>query len=157
VKRVDRRQAFSIWASGIASATSACAGAGTTVRQTPEGPVLQLEKDDLLVLVSGFQPTYRPGERVTVNVIVNNQSTRFAVARIRTKLLARGQQPVIEAEVASITVKPFDATASERSMLLPTDLPAGDYTLAVELPPWSFEGRQAGGGTLSTPVSIQRA
>jgi hypothetical protein len=154
VKRVDRRQAFSIWASGIASAASACTGTGTTVLQTAEGPVLRLEKDDFLVLVSGFQSTYRPGERVTVKVLVNNQSTRFAAARIRTKLLGRGQQAVVETEVASITVKPFDATETERTMLLPGNLPAGDYTLMVELPPWSFEGRQAGGGSLSTSVSV---
>jgi hypothetical protein len=157
VKRVDRRQAFSIWASGIASAASACAGAGTTVIQTPEGAVLQLEKDEFLILVSGFQRTYRPGDRITISVLVNNQSTRFASARIRTKLLGRGQQAVVEAEVASITIKPYDATETERSMLVPTDLQPGEYTLLVELPPWSFEGRLAGGGALTTQVAVERA
>ncbi len=123
--------------------------------QTPEGPVLQLEKDDFLVLVSGFRSNYRPGEWVVLKVIVNNQSTRFASARIRTKILGRGQQAVAEAEVASVTIKPFDATATERSVLIPSDLPPGDYALAVELPPWSFEGRVTGGAALTTPITIQ--
>jgi hypothetical protein len=38
--------------------------------------------------------------------------------------------------------------------LIPRDLPTGDYTLQVELPAWSFEGRQAGGGTLSTSIKV---
>jgi hypothetical protein len=37
---------------------------------------------------------------------------------------------------------------------VPLDPPPGDYTLSVELPPWSFEGRQTGGGTLNTPITI---
>jgi len=61
---------------------------------------------------------------------------------------------VVEAEVVSVNIKPMDATTTERSLLIPRDLAPGDYTLQVELPAWSFEGRQSGGGTLSTIVKI---
>jgi len=87
---VDRREAFGILASGLMTVASACGGQGTTVIQTPEGPVLQLERDDFLVLVSDFQDSYHPGERVAVKVILNNQSARFASARVRMRLLGRG-------------------------------------------------------------------
>jgi hypothetical protein len=56
--------------------------------------------------------------------------------------------------VASVNIKPMDATATERSLLIPRDLAPGDYTLQIELPAWSFEGRQAGGATLSTSIKI---
>jgi hypothetical protein len=153
-RKVDRRAAFGIWASGLASLTSACDTRGVTAIDTPEGKVLQMEKDDFLVLVSGFKPTYRLGERVDVHIIVNNQGTRYATARIRSKLVGRGQQVVSEGEVAQINIKPSDATAVDRSILIPTNLSPGDYTLQVELPPWSFEGRQAGGGSLTTSVTV---
>ena len=155
-ERLDRRAAFGVWATGIASVAAACGGRDSSIIQTPEGPVLQLERDDFLVLVSGFQTAYHPGDRVGLKVIVNNQSSRFATARVRTRLLGRGQQALVEAEVATINVKPMDATPLERSLLLPRDLTTGEYTLSVELPPWSFEGRQAGGGTLNATVKIQR-
>ena len=157
MKRVDRRAALGIWATGAVSAVAAaCGERGSSVIQTPEGPVLQLAKDDFLVLVSGFQTAYHPGDRIGLKVIVNNQSSRFATARVRTRLLGRGQQALVEAEVATINIKPMDATALERSLLLPRDLTTGEYTLSVELPPWSFEGRQAGGGTLNATVKIER-
>ena len=155
--RVDRRAVFGIWATGAASAVAAaCGGRGTSIIQTPDGPVLQLEKDDFLVLVSGFRSAYQPGDQLAVRVILNNQSNRYATARVRTRVLGRGDQPVVEAEVVSANVKPFDATAVERSVLLPTTLTPGDYTLSIELPPWSFEGRQAGGGKLNAPIKIER-
>ena len=153
-QRVDRRAALGIWASALTSAVAACTTRDTTVIQTPDGPVLQLEKDDFLVLVSGFRDAYRAGERIDLKVLINNQSSRFAQARIRTRLVGRGQQAVVEAEVLAANVKPFDATAVERTLLLPTNVTAGEYTLQVELPPWSFEGRQSGGGQLTTPVKI---
>src|SRR5438105_4828681 len=98
-RRVDRRAAFGLWASGLVSLASACGTPGVTEVDTPDGKVLQLEKDDFLILVSGFVPTYHPGDHVNVHVIVNNQSTRFATTRILTKLVGRGQQVVAEAEV----------------------------------------------------------
>jgi hypothetical protein len=153
-RKVGRRAAFGVWASGLVSVTSACGDRDVTVIDGPEGKVLQLERDDLLVLVSDFKPNYRPGDRITLKVLINNQGTRFAQARVRTRLLGRGQQAVVEAEVANINIRPMDAASVERVLPLPTDLPAGDYTLQVELPPWSFEGRQAGGGSLTTPVKI---
>lgn len=153
-RRVNRRAALGIWASGLMSVTAACGSPGVTEVDTPEGKVLQLQKDDFLILVSGFQPTYRPGDQIALNVIVNNQSSRFATARIRTRLLGRGQQAVAESEVVSINVRPMDATATDRVLPIPADLPAGDYTVQVELPPWSFEGRQAGGASLTTAVKV---
>jgi hypothetical protein len=116
--------------------------------------VLQVEKDDFLILVSDYAPTYHPGDTVKVHVIVNNQNARFAQTRIRTKLVGKGQQVVAEADVATINIKPSDATPIDRSFLIPNDLPLGDYTLQVELPSWSFEGRQTGGATLSTGVKL---
>jgi DNA-directed RNA polymerase subunit K/omega len=153
-RRVDRRAALGIWASGLVGLTSACAERGFTEIDSPEGKILQLQKDDLLVLVSDFAAQYQPGDRVTVKVLVNNQSSRYATARVRTRLLGRGQQAVVEAEVVSLNIKPLDAAVTERSLLIPRDLPPGDYTLQVELPAWSFEGRETGGGTLSTAVKI---
>lgn len=122
--------------------------------QTPEGPVYQLEKDEMLVLVSGVKPEYRAGDRIAVNVLLNNQSTRFASARIRTRLLGRGGQAVAEAEAVSLNVKPADASSVERVLVLPLDLVPAEYEVQVELPPWSFEGRQAGGGSLKAAVKV---
>ena len=138
----------------MTSVVAACNNRDVTVIQTPEGPVLQLEKDDFLILVSGFKDTYRPGERVDLKILLNNQSQRYAQARIRTRLLGRGQQPVVEAEVIAVNVRPTDATAVDRALQIPTTVAPGDYTLQVELPPWSFEGRQAGGGQLNTTVQV---
>ena len=154
MRRVGRRSAIGIWASGLTGLVSACADRGVTEINSPEGKILQLEKDDFLVLVSDFAAQYQPGDRITLKVLVNNQSTRFATARIRTRLLGRGQQAVVEAEVVSLNVRPMDAATTERTLPIPRDLPPGDYTLQVELPAWSFEGRQAGGGTLNTTVKI---
>ena len=153
-ERVDRRAALGIWASALTSAVAACTNRDTTVLQTPDGPVLQLEKDDFLVLVSGFKDAYHPGERIDLKVLINNQSSRYAQARIRTRLVGRGQQAVVEAEVVAANVRPFEATTVDRALLLPTSVTVGDYTLQIELPPWSFEGRQAGGGQLSTTVRV---
>jgi hypothetical protein len=153
-RRVDRRAALGIWASSLVGLTSACNDRAFSEISTPEGKILQLQKDDMLVLVSDFAPQYRLGDRITLKVLVNNQSSRFATARIRTKLLGRGQQAVVEAEAVSINIRPLDATSVMRELLIPTDLPAGDYTLQVELPAWSFEGRQAGGGSLTTGLKI---
>jgi hypothetical protein len=153
-RRVGRRAALGIWASGLTGLTSACTERGVTEINSPEGKILQLQKDDFLVLVSDFAAQYQPGDRITVKILLNNQSTRYATARVRTRLLGRGQQAVVEAEVVSLNVKPLDAATTERSLLIPRDLPPGDYTLQVELPAWSFEGRLAGGGALNTTVKI---
>jgi len=153
-RRVNRRAALGIWASGLTGLASACNDRGVSEIDGPDGKILQLQKDDFLVLVSDFAARYQPGDRLTVKVLLNNQSTRFATARVRTRLIGRGQQPVVEAEVVSLNVKPLDAAVTERALQIPRDLAPGDYTLQVELPAWSFEGRQAGGGTLSTAVKV---
>jgi hypothetical protein len=153
-RRVNRRAALGIWTSGLMGLTSACSDKDVTVIDSPDGKILQLEKDDLLVLVSDFATQYRPGDKITLKVLINNQSTRYATARVRTKLLGRGQQPVVEAEVVSINIKPMDASRVDRELQIPTDLSPGEYTLQVELPAWSFEGRQTGGGSLTTAVKI---
>ena len=153
-RRVNRRAALGIWTSGLMGLSSACGERGFSEINSPEGKVLQLEKDDFLVLVSDCAPRYQPGDRITLKILVNNQGSRFATARIRTRLVGRGQQPVVESEAVSLNVKPMDAATAERTLLIPRDLTPGDYTLQVELPAWSFEGRQTGGGTLSTGVKI---
>lgn len=153
-RRVDRRAALGIWASGLMGLTSACTDRAISEVDGPDGKVLQMQRDDLLVLVSDFRSQYRPGDTVSLKVIINNQSSRFATARIRTRLLGRGQQAVVEAETISVNIRPMDATPVERTLNLPNNLPAGDYTLQVELPPWSFEGRQTGGGSLTTGVTV---
>ncbi|MFN8632503.1 MAG: hypothetical protein U0893_01525 [Chloroflexota bacterium] len=153
-RRVNRRAALGIWTSGLVGLTSACNDRGFSEINGPDGKILQLEKDDLLVLVSDFAQQYHPGDRLSLKVLVNNQSSRYATARIRTRLLGKGQQAVVEAEAISVNVKPLDATPVTRELQLPSDLPAGDYTLQIELPAWSFEGRQAGGGSLTAGVKV---
>jgi hypothetical protein len=153
-RKVNRRAALGIWASGLTGLTSACINQGVSEIDGPDGKILQLEKDDFLVLVSDFSRQYQPGDRIALKVLINNQGTRYATARVRTRLVGRGQQPVVEAEVISVNIKPMDATHVDRELLIPRDLAPGDYTLQVELPAWSFEGRQAGGGLLSTSVKI---
>jgi hypothetical protein len=48
---------------------------------------MQYEGDDLLVLVSGAQPSYTAGDSVHLNLLINNQSTGYVQVRLRTKLL----------------------------------------------------------------------
>ena len=153
-QKVGRRAAFGVWASGLMGVASACGDRHVTEIDGPDGKMLQMERDDFLVLVSDFKQQYQPGEQIMLKVLINNQGSRFATARIRTKLVGRGQQVVVEAEVVSVNIRPMDATITDRALLLPNDLPAGDYTLQVELPPWSFEGRQAGGGSMNTAVKV---
>jgi hypothetical protein len=153
-RKVGRRAALGIWASGLTGIAQACTSRGVSEIDGPDGKILQLERDDFLVLVSDFAAQYRPGDRMAVTVLVNNQSSRFATARIRTRLLGRGQQAVVEGEVVSINIKPLDATKTERVLLIPNNLATGEYTLQIELPPWSFEGRQTGGGSLNTSITI---
>ncbi|MCC7372134.1 MAG: hypothetical protein IT306_27205 [Chloroflexi bacterium] len=153
-RRVGRRAALGVWASGLMGVAGACGDRYASEIDGPDGKILQLERDDLLVLVSDFKGQYQPGDRIAVKVLINNQSSRLCQARIRTRLLGRGQQAVVEAEVATVNIRPFDATPTERVLSLPNNLPAGEYTLQVELPPWSFEGRQAGGGAMTTTIKI---
>ena len=153
---ISRRAWLTALASGTGVLAAACAsGATTTEIDTPEGKVLQWQGDDLLVLVSGVQPRYRIGETIRANLLVNNQSTRVAQVRLRTQLLGRGDQVVDQAEVAILNVGPEDAASTRRELPLGTNLPPGDYTFAVELPPWKLDGRETGqGASIRTPVRI---
>jgi hypothetical protein len=144
--------------SGAGLLAAACASPGAQVLDTPEGRVLQYEGDDLLVLVSGLQPTYEVGDSMQLNVLVNNQSAGYVQVRLRTKLLGRGDQPVAQLEPAVVSVKSDDAGSVDQTLPLSRDLVPGDYTLSVEVPPWKLDGRDFGrGGTLRAPVRLDAA
>jgi hypothetical protein len=141
--------------SASAFAVACSASPGATVLDTPEGRVLQYEGDDLLVLVGGVQPSYHLGESIHLNLIVNNQSDKSADVRLRTKLLGRGDQPVVQLEPALLSIRPDDAGSVDQDLPLGTNLLPGDYTLSVEVPPWKLEGRDSGrGATLRAPVRL---
>ena len=144
--------------SGASAFAAACGGGspGSTVLDTPEGRVLQWEGDDLLVLVSGLEPSYRLGQSMHLTLLVNNQSAKTAEVRLRTKLLGRGDQPVIQAEPVMLSVKADDANSVDQELPLGTNLVPGEYTLSVEVPPWRLEGREFGrGATLKAPVRLE--
>jgi len=147
---------FSIVASGLTAVAAACgpAGAPTSVTQTPEGRVLQWAREDMTVLVSGIRDEYRPGEQIRLSVLMNNGAPVPAVARVRTRLLGRGQQAEVEAEVASLTINSADAAKVDRALDLPRSLSPGDYTVMVEIPPWRLERRDVGGGRLTADIRV---
>lgn len=153
---LSRRAWLTSLASGAGTLVAACQGSqGVTEVITPEGRVLQWQGEDLLLLVQGVQPRYRIGDTLRVNVMVNNQSSRLAEVRLRTRLLGRGDQAVVEAEVALLTVKPQDASNVDRELPLGRNLTPGEYTLSVELPPWKLDGREAGrGATVRSTVQL---
>jgi hypothetical protein len=155
---VSRRAWFASLVSGAGLLAAACGSPGSTVLDTPEGRVLQYEGDDLLVLVSGAQPTYQPGDTLHLNLLVNNQSTGYVQVRLRTKLLGRADQPVVQAEPALLAVKTDDSASVDQDLVLGRDLLPGDYTLTVEVPPWKLDGRDFGrGATLRAPVRLDPA
>lgn len=155
---LSRRAWFAGLVSGASVIAAACSSSGATVLDTPEGRVLQYEGDDALILVSGAQPSYRIGEAMRLNLMVNNQSTSLIQVRMRTKLLGRGDQPVVQAEPALLDVKPDDAASVDQALPLGRDLLPGDYTLLVEVPPWKRDGRDFGrGATLRAPVRLEAA
>jgi hypothetical protein len=148
-----------LWLAGLVSGAgmlaAACGSPGAQVLDTPEGRVLQYEGDDLLVLVSGAQPSYHVGDTMHLNLMVNNQSTGFVQVRLRTKLLGRGDQPVVQADPVSLDVKVDDASSADQDVLITPDVLPGDYTLSVEVPPWKLDGREFGrGATLRAPVRL---
>ena len=148
-----------LWLAGLVSGAgmlaAACGSPGAQVLDTPEGRVLQYEGDDLLVLVSGAQPSYHVGDTMHLNLMVNNQSTGFVQVRLRTKLLGRGDQPVVQGDPVALDVKVDDASSADQDLLITPDLLPGDYTLSVEVPPWKLDGREFGsGGTLRAPVHL---
>jgi hypothetical protein len=155
---VSRRAWLAGLVSGVSLLAAACGSPGASVLDTPEGRVLQYEGDDLLVLVSGARPRYQLGETMQLNLMVNNQSAGYAQVRLRTKLLGRGDQPVIQAEPALLNVKSDDAASVDQSLFLARDLQPGEYTLSIEVPPWKVDGREFGrGATLRAPVRLEPA
>ncbi len=116
---------------------------------------MQYEGDDLLVLVTGAEPSYHVGDQMHLNLLVNNQSAGFVQVKLRTKLLGRGDQPVVQPDPVSLDVKSDDASSVNQDVLLPRDLLPGDYTLSIEVPPWKLDGRGFGGGAnLRAPVRL---
>jgi hypothetical protein len=155
---VSRRAWFAGLVSGAGLLAAACSSPAAQVLDTPEGRVLQYEGDNLLVLVSGSQPRYQLGETMHLTLLVNNQSTGYVQVRLRTKLLGRGDQPVVQADPALLSVKSDDASSVDQDLLLTPDLLPGDYTLSVEIPPWKLDGRDFGpGATLQAPVHLDAA
>jgi hypothetical protein len=155
---VSRRLWLTGLVSGAGMLVAACGSPGAQVLDTPEGRVLQYEGDDLLVLVSGAQPSYHVGDTMHLNLMVNNQSTGYVQVRLRTKLLGRGDQPVLQADPVSLDVKTDDASSADQELQITPDLLPGDYTLSVEVPPWKLDGKDFGrGGTLRAPVRLEPA
>jgi hypothetical protein len=155
-----RRLVLAALVSSASAFATACGASspGSSVLDTPEGRVLQWEGDDLLVLVSGLQTSYRLGDTIHLTVLVNNQSEKSADVRVRTKLLGRGDQPVVQPEPALLSIRPVDAASVDQDLALGTNLLPGDYTLSVEVPPWKLEGREFGrGATLRAPVRLDPA
>src|ERR1700730_6942391 len=105
---VSRRAWFACLVSGVSLMVAVCSSPAPSVLETPEGRIMQYEGDDLLVLVSGVKSTYPPGESVHLNLMVNNQSAGYVQVRLRTKLLGRADQPVVQAEAALLNVKSDD-------------------------------------------------
>ncbi len=152
---LSRRAWFAGVVSGASVLAAACSSPGAVVLDTPEGRVLQYEGDDALILVSGVEGSYRLGESMKLNLMVNNQSTSLIQVRLRTKLLGRGDQPVVQAEPVLLDVRPDDASNVDQTVPLGLDLVPGDYTLSIEVPPWKRDGRDFGrGATLRAPVRL---
>lgn len=156
---MERREFLSLTLSSLASLAAACgsaSGGEVQMIDAPEGRVVRWEKDELVVLVSGIGVRYAPGDIIRLTVVVNNQGHKLVQARVRTKLLGRGMQPVVEAPVASLSVAPEAAASVDRELPVPTSLTPGDYTLQIELPPWTVaESRHAtGGGKLALALRV---
>jgi hypothetical protein len=152
---LSRRAWLASLVSGAGLLVAACGSPGASVLETPEGRVMQYEGDDLLVLVSGLQPTYHAGDSMHLTLLVNNQSASFVQVRLRTKLLGRGDQPVVQADPVLLSVKSDDASSADQDLPLGRDLVPGEYTLSVEVPPWKRDGRDFGhGATLRAPVHL---
>jgi len=155
---ISRRAWFAAVVSGAGLLAAACSPGSSQVLNTPEGQIVQYEGDDLLILVSGLQPSYHLGDQMQLNLMVNNQSAGFIQIKLRTKLLGRGDQPVVQPDPVMLEVKSDDASSTDESLFLPRDLLPGDYTLSVEVPPWKLDGREVGvGATLRAPVRLEAA
>ncbi len=153
---IGRRAWFSTLVGGVGLAAVACQSGGeSTELSTPEGRVIQWQGDTMLILVSGLQDQYQVGDVITFNVLLNNQSNQVVVAKIRSKLLGLGDQPVVQAEPVQVTVETQDASNVDQELPTGNQLPPGDYTVSVEVPPWEVAGRETGSGArLRAPVKV---
>jgi hypothetical protein len=151
---VSRRAWLSALAGGAGLLAAACQTGGTSTElNTPEGRVVQWEGDDMLILVTGLQPRYQVGDVVKLNVLLNNQGNRVAEAKVRTKLLGLGDQPVVQADPVTLTINTQDAKSVDVQLPTARSLVPGDYTVSVEVPPWIVDGRETGSGArLRAPV-----
>jgi uncharacterized repeat protein (TIGR01451 family) len=158
-QRMQRRGFLGLAISGLAAFVSACAPAKGEMRvvESAEGPVLHWEQGDLIVLVSGAEPRYTIGKTVRLTIVLNNQGPHPIQARVRTKLIGRGMQAVLEAPVETLTIPSQGARSLERELTLTPDLRPGLYQLEVELPPWDIQGQRTGGGQISYPVEVEAA
>ena len=156
---MSRRAGFAAIVSGAGILAAACGPtSGAQVLETPEGRVMQYEGDNLLILVTGLQPSYHVGDQMQLNLLVNNQSAGFVQIKLRTKLLGRADQPVVQPDPVQMDVKSDDATSVDQAFILPRDLLPGDYNLSVEVPPWKLDGREFGpGATLRAPLRLASA
>lgn len=134
----------------------ACQPSGPTeIRTQDEGRVLQWQGTGLLVLVSGLQDSYAAGDTIHLTLLVNNQGTELIQVKLLTKVLGTGDQPVIQAQPVILSVDSEDAQRQKQDVPIRRDLPTGDYTLAVEVPPWTVADRQVGpGATLRGGIHI---
>jgi hypothetical protein len=154
---VSRRAWLSALAGGVGMVAVACQPGGTSTElNTPEGRVIQWEGDNMLILVTGLQPQYEVGDVIRLNVLLNNQGNRPVDARVRTKLLGLGDQPVAQLEPVQLTVNTKDASSVDQVLPTGRDLPPGDYyAVSVEVPPWVVDGRETGSGArLRAPIKI---
>ncbi len=160
-RRVERRELLGVMASGMVAFVAACttsdlSGGETTIVNDPAlGTVYRWEKDDLLILVSGLKTSYRVGEDIRFEALLQNQHSIPLDGRLRTKLIGRGQQVVLEAEMLPIAVEAEGVLNVQRVLQIPRSMPTGDYyVLQIELPPWQYDGQTAGGGALTVSLSI---
>jgi hypothetical protein len=73
---VSRRAWLAGLVSGATLFVAACGSPGATVLDTPEGRVMQYEGDDLLVLVSGLQPSYHLGDTIHLTLLVKTDDAQ---------------------------------------------------------------------------------
>ena len=98
-----------MWRSGTAAFLAACSaevsnGETKVVEDPSLGTVYQWQQDDLLVLVSGYRSCTTPGDTLTFNLVLNNQRSVPIDAKVRVKLVGRGQQVVEQADVVTVSV-----------------------------------------------------
>ena len=150
---MSRRVWLTALVSGAGAVSASCQSPTSQVMETADGQVLHWEGDELIVLVSGFQPAYRVGETIAVTVIANNQGAQVLDVRVRIKILGLGDQPVIQSEPTLLSIAPGDAGKVEQSLPIARSTQTGTYTLSVEIPPWKVGGREVGkGATLRAPL-----